>query len=79
LRSKSLRSDLGQSSTVLPRGLAAWLSAVPLIAGPCDVGASQSSRHVATELSLTEMSSRRALPAALASIILRMTKEAADA
>jgi hypothetical protein len=34
---------------------------------------------MATELSPTEMSSRGQLPTALASIILRLTKEAADA
>src|SRR6266436_4613765 len=77
LRSKALRGDPAQNSTLLPRGLAAWLSAALLMVGPRIVSASPSS-HIATELPLTEMSSRGPLPAALASIILRMTKEAID-
>jgi hypothetical protein len=79
LRSKALRGDPAESSALLPRGLAGWLSAAPLMAGRCDVSASPSSRHIATELPTSQTPTRGPLPAALALIILRMTKEAADA
>jgi hypothetical protein len=72
-----MRGDPAKSSTLLPRGLAAWLCAAPLICDPHVVG--PSSRHTALQLQSTEMSIRGPLPAALALIILRMTKEAADA
>jgi len=49
------------------------------MAGARDSGASPPLQRIATELPLTEMLSRGPLPVALASIILRMTKEAADA
>jgi hypothetical protein len=79
LRSKALRGDLGQGSTLLPRGLAAWLSVAPLMVGPCDIRAAPPWRRTTTDLPLPKMLSRGPLPSALASIILRMTKEAADA
>jgi hypothetical protein len=79
LRSRARRGDACESSTLLPRGLAAWLSAAPLMAGRYDVSASPSSRHIATELPTSKTPTRGPLPTALASIILRMTKEAADA
>jgi hypothetical protein len=49
------------------------------MAGPRNGGASPPRRPIATELPLTAMSSRGPLPVAFASIILRLTKEAADA
>lgn len=67
LRSAALRSDLSQGQALLPRGLAAWLteaSAPPRRWLPThSVGAS---RH-------------GSLPAAFASIVLRLTREASHA
>ena len=71
LRSKALCGDPAQDSMLLPRGFAAWLSAELLMVAP--VSASPLS-HITTELP----SSCGPLPAALASIILRMTKEATN-
>jgi hypothetical protein len=70
LRSKALRGDPARDSMLLPRGFAAWLSAELLMVAPRTVSASPLS-HITTELP----SSCGPLPAALASIILRMTKE----
>lgn len=71
LRSQAQRIGFTQGSTLLPCGLAAWLCAAPLIVGPHD--------SAATALSPTAKLSRGPLPTALASIVLRLTKEAADA
>jgi hypothetical protein len=76
LRSKALCGDLAQNFMLLPRGFAAWLSAEPRMVAPRTISASPSS-PITTELSLTA-SSCGPLPAALASIILRMTKEATN-
>jgi hypothetical protein len=78
LRSQAQLS-VTQDPTFLPCGLAAWLCAVPLIADPHDSEASSSLPGLATPFSPTAKLSRGPLPTTLASIVLRLTKEAAYA
>jgi hypothetical protein len=79
LRCQAQRIGFAQGSTFLPCGLAAWLCVAPLIAGPRGSAAAASLPGLATALSPTAKLSRGPLPTALAAIVLRLTKEAADA
>lgn len=70
LRSAALGSDISQGQVLLPRGLAAWLrqASVP------------PRRRLSNEVSPAVGAPRdRSLPAAFASIVLRLTREAAHA
>lgn len=68
LRSEALLIDLVQGSVLLPCGLAAWLTAL---------WSTPSLQQRPSEPA--EVSNRKSLPAAFASIILRLTQEAAHA
>ena len=69
LRSTAMLSGPNHSYALLPRGLAAWLTAM----------SPQSPQPLQRLPSETEASNRRSLPVAFASIVLRLTQEAAHA
>jgi hypothetical protein len=79
LRSQAQHIGFTHGFTFLPCGLAAWLCAAPVIADSRDSAAAASSPGLAPALSPTAKLSRGPLPTALASIVLRLTKEAAYA
>ena len=71
LRSAALRSDVSQGQILLPRGLAAWLT---------EAAAPPPRQRLTNEASHAVDASRHgSLPAAFASIVLRLTREASHA
>jgi hypothetical protein len=78
LRSQ-VQHGLTHGSTLLPHGLAAWLCTAPPVVGSRNGAVSSSSPGMATSVASTATPSHGPLPITLASIILRLTKEAAHA
>jgi hypothetical protein len=72
LRSQAIQAGFAQGSVLLPRGLAVWLI------GP-SVDGRPPRRQPPGRLSSTEMYSCGPLPAAVASIVQRLAREAAHA
>jgi hypothetical protein len=71
LRSRAQGVGFAQGYTFLPCGLAAWLCAAPAMTGPRNSAATSALSSTATL--------RSPLSTTLASIVLRLTKEAAHA